>query len=179
MKPEDLKEIEHELDCTTQSSNKVRAYDYEQTQQSEQRQCLKREDLKEIRKIVDEELLSVRIYLIVIWILVAITLALSAHASEIPADYANRIADAIYVAEGGAKAKVPYGILSVRVRDKTHAREVCLRTIRANWRRWEDAGRKEPYLEFLARRYAPVGAKNDPKGLNMHWLRNVKANLTK
>lgn len=140
---------------------------------------MKPEDLKEIRKIVDEELLSVRIYLIVIWILVAITLALSARASEIPADYANRLADAIFVVEGGAKAKVPYGILSVRVRDKAEARRVCLNTIRNNWRRWEEAGRKGEYLDFLARRYAPVGSKNDPKCLNRHWLRNVKANLNK
>ena len=87
----------------------------------------------------------------------------------------TEIAQAIYFAEGGAKAKVPYGILSVKVRDEAEARQVCLNTIRNNRVRWQKAGAKGDYLEFLARRYAPVvGATNDPQGLNRNWLRNVR-----
>lgn len=94
-----------------------------------------------------------------------------AHAST-PA-YFNKVVDAIYKAEGGHKAKVPYGILSIKVSSKEEARRVCYNTVRNNWKRWETAGRPGTYLEFLAKRYAPINAENDPKGYNKHWLKNV------
>lgn len=84
---------------------------------------------------------------------------------------ADRIADAIYRIEGGAKAKVPYGILSVPVRDAAEARHVCLNTIRNNHRRWIKAGRPGDYLDFLADRYCPPSA--DPVG-NRNWKRNLR-----
>lgn len=92
-----------------------------------------------------------------------------------------QIADAIYLAEGGAKAKVPYGILSVKVKDEAEARQVCLNSIRNNRKRYADYGHKQyaTYLEFLASRYCPIGAGNDPKGLNQNWLKNVKYFLEK
>ena len=34
---------------------------------------------------------------------------------------------------------------------------------------------KEPFIDFLARTWAPVGADNDPTNLNANWPRNVKA----
>jgi len=93
--------------------------------------------------------------------------------------YAEKVVNAIYLAEGGKSAKVPYGILSVKVANESEARQVCLNTVRNNWRRWEDAGKPGEYLQFLRDRYAPIGAKNDPKGLNKNWLKNVKNHLTK
>lgn len=83
---------------------------------------------------------------------------------------ANRLADAIYVAEGGPKAKVPYGILSIKVRDKTHARRICLNTIRNNYRRWTDGGKKGEFLDYLGDRYCPP---SDCDG-NRNWKRNVR-----
>ena len=97
-------------------------------------------------------------------------------ASEIPTALAERIVDAIYVAEGGARAKVPYGILSVPVKDATEARRVCLNTVRNNWRRWGAAGRPGEYLTFLARRYCPPSV--DPVG-HRNWLTNVRRQLAK
>lgn len=88
-------------------------------------------------------------------------------------EYFNRVVDAIYLAEGGPKAKVPYGILSVRVRDKAEARQVCYNTVRNNYTRWLKSGQRVSYLEFLAKKYAPIGASNDPKGFNRNWLKNV------
>lgn len=35
------------------------------------------------------------------------------------------------------------------------------------------------YIEFLASRYCPIGADNDPQGLNKNWVKNVKYFLTK
>jgi len=83
---------------------------------------------------------------------------------------ANRIADAIYLAEGGSKARVPYGILSLKVRDKEHARQICLNTIENNYRRWKSSGTKENFLNFLGDRYCPP---TDSVG-NKNWKRNVR-----
>lgn len=99
--------------------------------------------------------------------------------TAMPQSEAEKIADAIYKAEGGAKAKKPYGILSVKVSSEAEARRVAINTIKNNWKRWQEAGRPGEYLAFLARRYAPIGAANDPTALNRNWLKNVKALLDK
>ena len=85
----------------------------------------------------------------------------------------EQLATAIWYAEGGARAVKPYGILSVKVSGAAEARRVCLNTIRNNRARWQKAGAKGDYLEFLANRYCPVGAEND-NGSNKYWLRNVR-----
>ncbi|MGZ4963960.1 MAG: hypothetical protein ACXWC8_15490 [Limisphaerales bacterium] len=85
----------------------------------------------------------------------------------------NRIADAIYLAEGGPKARVPYGILSVKVRDKDHARQICLNTIQNNYRRWLSNGRNNTFLDFLGDRYCPPSDSAD----NRNWKRNVRSVL--
>lgn len=45
------------------------------------------------------------------------------------------------------------------------------------YRRWVQAGRPRPFLEYLRDTWAPLGVNNDPKGLNHHWLENVRLNL--
>lgn len=94
---------------------------------------------------------------------------ISAHAA-IPESQVSRIVDCIYVVEGGAKTKHPYGILSVKVRDAGHARQVCARTVRNTHARWEAAGRPGDFLDFLADRYCPRSC--DPVG-NRNWKRNI------
>ena len=85
--------------------------------------------------------------------------------------YFQKVADAIYRAEGGSRAKVPYGILSVKVRDEAHARQTCLEVIR--WR-WELHGAKrEGFVEYLSRSYCPLSDPRDTQGLNSNWVRNV------
>lgn len=93
---------------------------------------------------------------------------------EIPASV---VADAIYRAEGGAKTRHPYGVLSVKVGSTAEARQVCLNSIRNSRQRWEKAGRPGDWLEFFQKRWCPVGASNDPAGLNHNWLRNVRGIL--
>lgn len=87
----------------------------------------------------------------------------------------DRLANAIYKAEGGAKTRHPYGILAKY--KHTTPRQACINTIKHAWRDWESGKdvRGHGYLEFLRDRYCPIGAKNDPGGLNKHWLRNVRA----
>lgn len=93
-------------------------------------------------------------------------------------DYTDtEIVNAIFLAEGGEKATYKYGIRSVKYKDEAEARQICYNTVRNNRKRYADYGYKEypDYLSFLQSRYAPTkNCDNDPKGLNRHWLKNVK-----
>ena len=82
----------------------------------------------------------------------------------------EQIADAIYRVEGGARAKAPYGILSLKVSSPAMARRICLNTIKNNRARWIRAGSPGNYLDFLADRYCP--ATDDPVG-NRRWKVNI------
>ena len=82
----------------------------------------------------------------------------------------EQICNAIYRVEGGSRAKVPYGILSMPVRDAAHARRVCLNTIKNNRIRGIKAGQPGNFLDYLADRYCPRSA--DPIG-NKNWKRNI------
>jgi hypothetical protein len=77
------------------------------------------------------------------------------------------IANAIKKAEG-IHSRFPYGIL-VKYKNTT-PRQACLNTIAHARKDWNGQG---DFLEFLAKRYCPIGAKNDPTGLNKNWLKNV------
>ena len=112
----------------------------------------------------------------VIGVFVFFSLFFSADCFASTPAYFNKVVDAIYKAEGAPKAKVPYGILSVKVSSKAEARKVCYNTVKNNWGRWEKAGRPGCYLSFLANRYCPVGAEND-NGTNKFWQKNVEAFL--
>lgn len=83
----------------------------------------------------------------------------------------NRLADAIYVAEGGKAAKSPYGVLSIKVHSKAEARRVCINSIRNNKRRFGNVSDAE-FIRRMADRWCPKSA--DPIG-NRNWKRNVSA----
>ena len=79
----------------------------------------------------------------------------------------DQIADAIYKAEA-SKAR-PYGIMQ---RYKTTTpRQACLNTIKHARRDYN--GPADGFILFLSRRYAPIGAENDPRNLNKNWYKNV------
>lgn len=87
----------------------------------------------------------------------------------------EKIADAIYLAEGGENTRYPYGIVSIDTKgDVDYARKICINTIRNNKLRFKKQSKYCDYIEFLGSRYAPIGAENDPKGLNKNWVKNVK-----
>lgn len=79
---------------------------------------------------------------------------------------AGKLADAIYLAEGGKLAKVPYGVLSIRT---SNPRQVCLNSIRNNQKRFGDVSDAE-FINCMADRWCPSSA--DPVG-NRNWKRNV------
>ena len=80
----------------------------------------------------------------------------------------ERMADAIYVAEGGSRAARPYGILSVKVANKAEARKVCIRTIRTALSTWDG---KSCFFVHMGRKYCPPSV--DPSG-HVNWVRNTK-----
>jgi len=93
----------------------------------------------------------------------------------------EEILQAIWKVEGGKKAApYYYGIRSVKCRSKAECREVCRRTIRNNRVRYaKSKGNSGDFLNYLARRYAPLGVPNDPGGLNRNWDRNLRFILAK
>jgi len=99
-------------------------------------------------------------------------------------DYENlSILFAIRKAENGGHGK-EFGVISnpraIGRKDepwtKTLDRQAgwAAATIVKNRVRWKNAGEKVEYLRFLASRYAPIGAENDPTGLNNNWYSNTK-----
>lgn len=103
----------------------------------------------------------------------------------------ERLANAIFWAEGGYKTKWHYGIRSVKCMggENGGCREVCKRTIRNNIKRYKSSlyeGRhannsqyKSSYLKFLQSRYCPLPKAGrrlttDEERLNGNWLRLVK-----
>ena len=88
--------------------------------------------------------------------------------------FADKLADAIYIAEGGLRARVPYGVLAQPTTDVNAARCTTLITINRNWRRWFDAGQPGAFVDFMADRWCPPS--DDPVG-NINWKRNVYSRL--
>lgn len=80
----------------------------------------------------------------------------------------ERLADAIRKAEG-IHSKHPYGIL--KKYKKTSPRQACINTIKHALKDWNGNG---DFISFLGARYCPVGAANDPTGLNKNWIKNVR-----
>jgi hypothetical protein len=80
----------------------------------------------------------------------------------------ERLATAIYWAEGGAKTKHPYGILAKY--KHTTPRQACINTINSNHKRWTAAGCPGDFIEYLGLKYCPPSA----HPLNRNWVRNVR-----
>lgn len=96
--------------------------------------------------------------------------------SALSCPYAETMADSIFRAEGGKKARKPYGVLSIPVTSEAHARRITLNSIRNNWKRWERAGKPHDFISYMGKRWCPPSA--DPIG-HKNWVRNVRAYLTK
>ena len=82
------------------------------------------------------------------------------------------IVAAIRYAENGKTYQ--YGVIHKRC-PKGYRNQAgwCAATVQKNWDRWHKAGAKGEFITYLGGIYCPVGAKNDPTGLNKHWIKNV------
>ena len=109
----------------------------------------------------------------IIWLLVAILSGLLLLRCQEPAPaYAelswheqDRLLDAIWKAEGGEKAVVPYGLLGNEWCVEAGACRYYARSIVLYWfERWQEEGGDEPFIGYLGSKWAPGQA---------HWLVNV------
>ena len=88
------------------------------------------------------------------------------------------VVSAIRYAENGGKGR-EYGILHPRVKPTYRSQAGwCSATVQKQYDRWVKAGSKGGFIESLGARYCPIGADNDPDGLNKYWIINVKYYLT-
>jgi hypothetical protein len=85
--------------------------------------------------------------------------------------YVERLADAIYRAEGGDKAHQPYGIETIKCDTEAKCRRICKNTIINHAKRHSTHCCGDDFLTCLAKRYCPPNWKN--------WLSNVKYFLEK
>lgn len=97
---------------------------------------------------------------------VLITSSVFGHSKE---EYFNNVVKAIYVAEGGSKAKYAYGIESVKYSSIAEARTICHNSVVNNYARWIKAGKPGDFISFMAKRYCPYNQRV--------WTKNVQAGL--
>lgn len=84
---------------------------------------------------------------------------------------------AIFIAEGGNKAKKPYGVLSVPCVEKSDCGRIVDNSIRNNLKRWARQGGKadaDAFIAFFGARWCPLSDTRDKTGLNRHWVGNVQ-----
>lgn len=95
----------------------------------------------------------------------------------------SQYVEAIYQAEGGAKAQYPYGIRSVHCGTIQECKKIARNTVKNNIRRYENYGRNQfaSYLEFLQSRYCPTKGvlTAREKEVNQYWIKNVRYFLSK
>jgi len=86
----------------------------------------------------------------------------------------NRLAKAIYIAEGADKTKHPYGILT-RYKHTT-PRQACINTINSALKRFRQQTKEKDFIAFLGATYCPTtgNLSRAEKALNRNWVKNVK-----
>jgi hypothetical protein len=104
-------------------------------------------------------------------ILLAIMPAIVASGATLNQLAIDRIANAIYRAEGGNNTRFPYGIKSIK--NCHNRRAICINTIVNNYNRWSGRG---DFIVYLADHYCP--ASTDFIG-HKNWINNVKYFLRK
>ena len=112
-----------------------------------------------------------------IWIILALLVLMILMINPAKADEINinALANAIYRAENSKTH--PYGILAHY--KHTTPRQACINTIKNAIRRYEKTNKRSDFITFLSLTYCPIGAMNDPRGLNKNWVKNVRYYYTK
>lgn len=82
----------------------------------------------------------------------------------------EKIVDSIFLAEGGSRAKKPFGVISVHCSGYKSCRKVAHTTVRRTIDRYKKVRSNEDFFLFLGKRYAPKAAGNNPT----QWAKNVR-----
>ncbi|MCD6155478.1 MAG: hypothetical protein J7J32_00280 [Candidatus Atribacteria bacterium] len=80
---------------------------------------------------------------------------------------------AIREAERG-RAGFEFGIVKVKNTDLKTQCEYACETIKNNFSRFKAQRKERDFIAYLGKRYAPIGAENDPDNLNRNWVHNVR-----
>jgi hypothetical protein len=90
--------------------------------------------------------------------------------------YFNKLADKIFLAEGGTHTRFAYGI-KIKVKDP---RATCIKICKDAWSDYCLLGCKGDWIDYLGSIYAPTeNATDDPNHLNKNWPVNVRALMAK
>ena len=108
---------------------------------------------------------------IIYYPIISILLLMPSCSKPVYAYSVERLATAIYYAEG-TKTKHPYGILAKY--KHTTPRQACINTIKSSLNRFNKQNKENDFIHFLSLTYCPIGASNDPTGLNHNWAKNVR-----
>lgn len=85
--------------------------------------------------------------------------------------YFNKLADAIYWAEGGEKSKKPYGLIKYNLKSKQAYRTQCIIHIKDYYKNWNGKG---DFVNYLASKWSPtVGVSKWEAAMNKNWIKNV------
>jgi hypothetical protein len=87
---------------------------------------------------------------------------------EYAVDLVPQVSAAVKRAENNPRN---HGVLSVKTSNPS---KVLDDSVYNNFVRWNAAGRPGKFVDFMQRRWAPIGVKNDPKNLNKNWAPNVR-----
>lgn len=85
-----------------------------------------------------------------------------------------QVASAVKVAEGNPRN---HGVLSVPTANEGDASKVLNDSVYNNLVRWHEAGKPGKFVDFMQKRWAPIGVSNDPRNLNKNWAPNVRKAL--
>lgn len=101
----------------------------------------------------------------------------TAIARNIPSEHISLLSPVVYAirrAENG-RAGREFGILHPKAVDTNLDTQAgwCAATVYKEWVRQGKPRDMGLFIPQLGKRYCPVGAENDPKGLNQNWVRNV------
>ena len=69
------------------------------------------------------------------------------------------------------------GKLGVRSIQTDNPDQVLDNSIVNNFSRWVQGREPGKFVDFMQKKWAPIGAENDPKGLNKNWAGNVRNSL--
>ena len=70
-----------------------------------------------------------------------------------------------------------FGVRSEDVSSPEEANQVLKNSLSKAFDRWMLSGRQMPFIDFFASRWAPIGAKNDPEGLNKNFPKNFRESI--
>jgi len=91
----------------------------------------------------------------------------------------EKMADVIYKIEGAEKTRHPFGVLSVPCKGYDECRRITVNSLKNSWKRYQKTDKTIPFDQHFANRWCPVGAENDPQGLNKNWLYNFRFYMEK